>query len=90
MLYEITQDCRIANKEYKKGDIVTVAEVGQYFTTVMKPIYDAAKATKEPVKGEKNEEPKATTEIEDGAKAEIEEAKEEPKEVSKKAPKKKK
>ena len=38
MVYEITQDCRIANKEYKKGDLVTIDEVGQYFTTVMKPV----------------------------------------------------
>jgi hypothetical protein len=27
-LYEITQDCRIANKEYQKGDIVSDKEVG--------------------------------------------------------------
>lgn len=49
MLYEITIDCRIANKEYKKGDVVTIEEVGQYFTSVMKPINDAPKAKAEKV-----------------------------------------
>lgn len=42
-LYEITQDCRIANKDYKKGDVVSKEEVGWYFTTVMKEISDDKK-----------------------------------------------
>lgn len=52
-LYEITQDCRIANKEYQKGDIVSDKEVGWYFTTVMKPtdtIERPAKKVETPVK----------------------------------------
>ena len=92
MLYEITTDCRIANKEYKKGDVVTIAEVGQYFTTVMKPIHDAPKA-KEPVKGEKKPEINDTTDVKEEVKedvVEVEEAKEEPKETPKKTSKKKK
>jgi hypothetical protein len=87
MLYEITTDCRIANKEYKKGDIVAIDEVGQYFTTVMKPIYDASKANAP--KGEKKAEPK-TTDVKEDAKEDVKEVKEEPKETPKKAPKKKK
>lgn len=35
-LYEITQDCRIANKEYLKWDIVSDNEVGGYYPTIMK------------------------------------------------------
>lgn len=50
MVYEITQDCRIANKEYKKGDLVTIDEVGQYFTTVMKPVEANNNVKKENVK----------------------------------------
>lgn len=36
-LYEITQDCRIANKDYIKGDVVSDTEVGGFYPTVMKP-----------------------------------------------------
>ena len=90
MLYEITTDCRIAGKDYKKGDIVTIAEVGQYFTTVMKPIYDASKAVKEPVKGEKKPEINDTTDVKEDVKEDVTEVKEEPKETPKKASKKKK
>lgn len=51
MVYEITTDCRIAGKEYKKGDLVTKEEVGQYFTTVMKPVTSTPKVENvEPVK----------------------------------------
>lgn len=35
-LYEITQDCRIANKEYQKWDVVSDMEVGGYYPTIMK------------------------------------------------------
>lgn len=35
MLYEITQDCRITNKDYEKGQIVTKEEVGGVFFSVM-------------------------------------------------------
>lgn len=37
MLYEIIMDCRIANKDYKKWDVVSGAEV-EYFPSVMKPV----------------------------------------------------
>lgn len=66
-LYEITQDCRIANKEYKKWEVVSDIEVGWFYPTVMK-------ATKSETKKEVKEEVKAelTKEDED---AEIEEDK---------------
>jgi len=51
-LYEITQDCRIANKEYQKWDIVSDTEVGWYYTSVMKPTNSAPKQTKKPEKVE--------------------------------------
>lgn len=51
-LYEITQDCRIANKEYKKWEVVSDIEVGGYYPTVMK-------ATKSETKKEVKEEVKA-------------------------------
>lgn len=35
-LYEITQDCRIANNEYQKWDVVSDIEVGGYYPSVMK------------------------------------------------------
>jgi len=35
-LYEITQDCRIANNEYQKWDVVSDTEVGGYYPSVMK------------------------------------------------------
>ena len=37
-LYEIKEDCRIANKNFSKWDIVSNEEVWWYFPTVMKPI----------------------------------------------------
>ena len=53
MLYEIITDCRIANKDYHKGDIVSCEEV-EYFPSVMIPV-----SWKAPVKApEKVEEPK--------------------------------
>ena len=36
-LYQITVDCRIANKDYKKGDVVSHEEV-EYFPSVMQEI----------------------------------------------------
>jgi hypothetical protein len=44
MVYEITTDCRIANKDYKKGDLVTVNEIGQYYPTIMAPVTGEIKA----------------------------------------------
>lgn len=35
-LYEITQDCRIANNEYQKWDVVSDTEVGGYYPSIMK------------------------------------------------------
>ena len=37
-LYEITQDCRIANKDYIKWDVVSDMEVGGFYPTVMSPV----------------------------------------------------
>lgn len=53
-LYEITQDCRIANIEYQKWDVVSDTEVGGFYPTVMKPTNSQPKkeAVKEPVKEE--------------------------------------
>lgn len=36
-LYEIKEDCRIANKNFSKWDIVSNEEVWWYFPTIMKP-----------------------------------------------------
>ena len=84
MLYEITLDCRIANKEYKKGDVVTIDEVGQYFTTVMKPLRDAPKGEKkQPVIAAVKEDANKVKEEPKDAE-EVEEVKEEPKKASKK------
>ena len=87
MLYEITTDCRIANKEYKKGDLVTIDEVWQYFTTVMKPLRDAPikEGSNKPTEVKKDadkviEEPK----IEEPKAEDIKEVKQEPKKASKK------
>ena len=44
MVYEITTDCRIANKDYKKGDLVTVNEIGQYYPSIMAPVNGEIKA----------------------------------------------
>jgi len=89
MLYEITTDCRIANKEYKKGDIVTIDEVWQYFTTVMKPLRDTPikEGSNKPTEVKKDaeeviEEPKETEEPKKAEK--VEEVKQEPKKASKK------
>jgi len=37
-LYKIKEDCRIANKNYSKWDVVSNEEVGWYFPTVMEVI----------------------------------------------------
>ena len=56
-LYEITQDCRIANTEYQKWDVVSDTEVGGYYPTVMKATnVMPKKAVKEEVKSELTEE----------------------------------
>ena len=90
MIYEITMDCRIKNKDYKKWDVVSIDEIWEYFPSVMKPI-DSWKAPKkaEPVKAEPKEETpvKADEEPEEEAEAEEKEAEEEvkaPKKASKK------
>lgn len=50
-LYEITQDCRIANVEYQKWDVVSDTEVGGFYPTIMKPTKAQPKqAPKEEVK----------------------------------------
>ena len=37
MIYEITKDCRINWKQFKKGTTVSEKEIWGYFPTVMKP-----------------------------------------------------
>lgn len=54
MHYEITQDCRIGNTDYKAGQIVTKEEVGGLFFHVMK---EADEAVETP-KGKKKADPK--------------------------------
>ncbi len=46
MHYEITQDCRIGNTDYKAGQIVTKEEVGGLFFHVMKEADEAPKGKK--------------------------------------------
>ena len=53
MHYEITQDCRIGNTDYKAGQIVTKEEVGGLFFHVMKEADEA-----EAPKGKKKVDPK--------------------------------
>lgn len=78
MIYQIKQDCRIANIDYKKGDLVTVEEVGQYYPTIMQPVEVVNKKSTEKVenKGEKKADVEETKE-------EATEETKEPKEVSK-------
>lgn len=85
-LYEITTDCRIANKDYKKWDIVSHEEVWEYFPSVMNPI-DTIPAKKEPKEAPKTKEQKEEEVVEETAEAPFEEPVEEKKEV-KEAPKK--
>lgn len=55
-LYEIKEDCRIANKNYSKWDIVSNEEVGWYFPTVMKAIdWDTKKIAEEVIDDVKDE-----------------------------------
>lgn len=54
MHYEITQDCRIGNTDYKAGQIVTKEEVGGLFFHVMKETDEAEEAPK----GKKKADPK--------------------------------
>lgn len=63
-LYEITQDCRIANNNFSKGDVVSSEETNWYHPTVMKPVNPAQiteekEEVKEEVK-EVKETPKAS------------------------------
>lgn len=55
-LYQITVDCRIANKDYKKGDVVSHEEV-EYFPSVMQEV--TWKATPKAEAPKKVETPKA-------------------------------
>jgi len=55
-LYEITQDCRIANKEYQKWDVVSDTEVGWFYPTVMTPTNWQPKKVKEEEKSELTDE----------------------------------
>ena len=58
-LYQITTDCRIANKDYKKWDVVSNEEVGGYFPTVMQPANWAPKKPAKVEKPAKADEPQA-------------------------------
>ena len=55
MMYEITQDCRIANQDYEKGQIVSKEEVGGRFPSVMKEAEE--KEAKTPAKKSKKTDP---------------------------------
>lgn len=66
-LYEITQDCRIANNNYSKWDVVDSSETNWYFPWVMTPINEGqitkeveVKEEKEEAKEEVKETPKAS------------------------------
>lgn len=73
MIYEITTDCRIANKDYKKWDIVSHDEIWEYFPSVMSPI----ESSKKPVKAEapKAKEPKVEEPVKAEEEPEVEEVK---------------
>lgn len=82
MLYEIIIDCRINNKDYKKWDIVSNAEV-EYFPSVMRPVSWATKPDPkvEEKKLEKVEEDHIENDLEKGDEEVKEEKVEEKKEV---------
>ena len=60
MHYEITQDCRIGNTDYKAGQIVTKEEVGGLFFHVMKETDETVEAPKEKKKVDPKPSPKET------------------------------
>ena len=66
-LYEITQDCRIANTEYQKWDVISDTEVGGFYPTVMKPTNAAPRKAevKEEVKSELTDEENVEVEVEE-------------------------
>ena len=75
MHYEITQDCRIGNTDYKAGQIVTKEEVGGLFFHVMTEADEATQGKnkadpKTPSKETK--EPETSEEEEDGMEVEDE------------------
>jgi len=67
-LYEIKEDCRIANKNYSKGDVVSNEEVWGFFPTVMKAI-DWKKDVVEKVVEEKEEVVEEVKEVKETPKA---------------------
>lgn len=83
-LYEITVDCRIANKDYKKGDVVSNEEVKEYFPSVMKPVTWEQKPLKKVVEAPKSD----SKEEEKGEEVKGEEVKAEKEEEEKSEPKK--
>lgn len=69
MMYEITQDCRIANKDYEKGQLVSKEEVGGRFPSVMKEVERSSEEKKEgktPVKKAKKPDPEVEETPEEG------------------------
>lgn len=78
-LYEIKEDCRIANKNFSKWDIVSNEEVWWYFPTIMKPC-EWTKASKVETP-DNDEEPK---EVKEESKEEVVEEKKSKKRQSKK------
>lgn len=60
MHYEITQDCRIGNTDYKAGQIVTKEEVGGLFFHVMKEADETVEAPKEKKNADPKPSPKET------------------------------
>lgn len=65
-LYEIKQDCRIANKEYQKWDVVSDTEVGWFYPTVMTPTnWQPVKEVKKEEKPEITNEEKVEKKVEE-------------------------
>ena len=75
MMYEITQDCRIANQDYNQGQIVSKEEVWGWFPSVMKEAPEAGDTiTEKPAKtsakkGKKTDEVTETPEAEEAPEA---------------------
>lgn len=80
MLYEITQDCRIANKDYEKGQLVSKEEVGGVFFSVMQEAQakeNAPEKAEKTAKKSSKKEKKAESDEETPAKQENSPAKQE-------------
>lgn len=84
MIYEITKNCRIANIDYKKGDVVTDKQTWGFYPTVMK-VTNATiekKEEKSETKKEVTENNEEKSEVISETETEIKEEKSETEEVS--------